>query len=82
MIKNLLFFCTQILNSQKTYIYLQCVKQKTIDKMNNQIFYVKGKRVSSKEYSNFMRENALKFKSMIFETWRIAGRIIYVNKIS
>ena len=50
--------------------------------MNNQIFYVKGKRVSSKVYSNFMRENALTFKSMIMETWRIAGRIIYVNKIN
>lgn len=50
--------------------------------MNNQIFYVKGKRVSSKEYSNFLSENTLTFKNMIMETWRIAGRIIYVNKIS
>lgn len=64
------------------YIPLQCVKQKNDRQMNNQIFYVKGKRVSSKEYSKFLRENALTFKNMIMEIWRIAGRIIYVNKIS
>ena len=69
------------------YIYLQ--RDKQLDRIGNgyrlrkmkHLYYVKGRRVNAERFSEYLSENLSTFKSCQHETWRIAGKIIYVSKI-